>query len=481
MARIARDAITLIYPETEDLAERISDPPAPGDNILIFTDAREYKECETCSSKYMIDPFALENIMVRLYGPNGSGQVSPEKVHSLTFARLKEDILSLSDSQMNSTADVNSLINQANWIVFGMLDVNSTDSTASDAIKTFLKLRSDILRGKKIIVMAYDAPYYLDTTEISKLTAYYGVYSKIGASLEASVRSLFQEYKPMGNLPVSVEGVGYDLSTQTAPDPDQMIELTVVGDLEGNSDSSVDITVGNELQLRTGTVLDRNGHAVPDGTPVNFRLVYPSEMIELPRREVVTVNGAAETSIILDHEGKMEITVSSDPATRSTKLTVTVHGKESAGTASPLALSPSVTTTSFSVTGMPSEGLLSTMTDSVPPSPDGPNISVRQAEPRVTQVDLWITLAGMIFLNALGDVLRLRGGRTRTYRFRLTLTGLLFGLIGYTIYALGILGTWELWHIYQKWGAILFGVFFSIIPLMIVLVAQGIRATRHGH
>ncbi len=462
IARIAREAITLIYPEIGELTDRTPNPPTPQDNILIFTDSRDYRECEGCTVKPVIEPMALENVIVRLYGPNGSGQISPERVHSVTFAQLKGSLLSLTDSQSGSTADINSLISQANWILFGMLDVNAPNSPASDAIKLFLKLRSDILRDKKIVVMAFDMPYYLDTTEISKLTGYYGVYSKIGAFLEAAVRAVFQEYRPMGNLPVSVESVGYDLITQTAPDPEQVIALNVSGRVESSSADSIGIDIGNELRIRTGVILDRNGHIVPDGTPVNFRLIYPLEMIELPRREVTTRNGIAETAIVLDHAGQLEITASSDPATKSTKLVVTVYDAKAAQTTDGPAAGSQLTTTLNGASA-------------------GSDLSLHKTRPRVTPLVFWVTLGGMVLLNILGDVLRLRGGRTRTYRFRLNLIGLLAGLCGYTIYTLGILGTWELWYIYHQWGAVLFGLSFSITPLMIVLVAQGIRASRHGH
>gem|GEM_PF-5380497 len=266
----------------------------------------------------------------------------------------------------------------------------------------------------------------------------------------------------MGNLPVSVESVGYDLITQTAPDPEQVIALNVSGRVESSSADSIGIDIGNELRIRTGVILDRNGHIVPDGTPVNFRLIYPLEMIELPRREVTTRNGIAETAIVLDHAGQLEITASSDPATKSTKLVVTVYDAKAAQTTDGPAAGSQLTTTLNGASA-------------------GSDLSLHKTRPRVTPLVFWVTLGGMVLLNILGDVLRLRGGRTRTYRFRLNLIGLLAGLCGYTIYTLGILGTWELWYIYHQWGAVLFGLSFSITPLMIVLVAQGIRASRHGH
>ena len=38
-------------------------------------------------------------------------------------------------------------------------------------------------------------------------------------------RALFQEFTPAGALPVSVDGINYDLITRTAPDPRQVIQV----------------------------------------------------------------------------------------------------------------------------------------------------------------------------------------------------------------------------------------------------------------
>ena len=46
--------------------------------------------------------------------------------------------------------------------------------------------------------MAFDAPYFLDSTEISKLSAYYGVYSRTGAFVDAAARALFLESPLLG-------------------------------------------------------------------------------------------------------------------------------------------------------------------------------------------------------------------------------------------------------------------------------------------
>ncbi len=94
-------------------------------------------------------------------------------------------------------------------------------------IRRFLSERQDLLLDKKIVLFAFNAPYYLDPTDISKLTAYYCLYSKSAPFVEVAARLLFQEISPIGSLPVSVPGIGYDLFTATTPDPNQVIGLSM--------------------------------------------------------------------------------------------------------------------------------------------------------------------------------------------------------------------------------------------------------------
>ena len=98
----------------------------------------------------------------------------------------------------------------------------------SAALRDFLAQRSDSLRDKRLVALSFSAPYYLDTTEISKLTAYFGVYGHTAPFLEAAVRALFREFTPTGAPPVSVSGINYDLIRQLEPAGGQIIELGAV-------------------------------------------------------------------------------------------------------------------------------------------------------------------------------------------------------------------------------------------------------------
>jgi len=182
------------------------------------------------------------------------------------------------------------------------------------------------------------------------------------------------------------------------------------------------------------------------------------------------------TQLTLEHAGQLEVTASSDPANNSVTLVLTVNALDATGTAQPTGEGGTGTSTIGMTQPLTSAADLSWLpveidTGAGVARPSGP-------VPRVTMLDLWMTLAGTIALIIAGDLLRLRGGRTRTYRLRLVLLGLAFGLAGYTIYALGILGTWKLWYIYRHWGAIFFGLVFSVVPLLSVLLIRGIHVSR---
>ena len=89
VAQIAQKAITLIYPSPEDLADRLPLPPQLGEKILIVTDDRQDRDCYECPPFYFIEPDALEKTILRLYGPEATGQIEPTQIKSLTFSQLK--------------------------------------------------------------------------------------------------------------------------------------------------------------------------------------------------------------------------------------------------------------------------------------------------------------------------------------------------------------------------------------------------------
>lgn len=331
---VAKQALTLIYPGPGELADRLPSPPLSDEPIVIFTDMREVSDC---SDRALCPPFTLLGVddfakeILKLYGPAGTGQVQPDLLTSFSFADLWGYLHpEAGESSPESRKAIEEALGKAQWVVFVTLDIDPIHYPASAALRDFLRESESLLRNKNIIVFALAEPYFLDTTEISKLTAYYGLYSKMPPCIEVAVRTLFQEITPRGASPVSIAGINYDLISITEPDPDQIIQVRLNTPAGSDPAKSVDITVGSTLSLIAGPILDHNGHPVPDGTPVEFRLYYPAESLELPRLRTTTVNGLAEGSVVLERVGQLNVTASSGNAVRSTTLQVVISSNEPA-------------------------------------------------------------------------------------------------------------------------------------------------------
>jgi beta-N-acetylhexosaminidase len=469
VAPIAQDAVTLLYPSPEELAVRLPRPPRLDENILIFTDAREARDCEVCPPFYLLEPQGLEETILEMYGPEATGQVNATRVTSFTFAQLRDFLLF-------GSPDLEPYIRDANWIVFAMLDYAPTEYPDSIALKQFLREGTLGLETQNVIAMAYEAPYYLDSTEVSKLTAYYAIYSKAEPFIDASVRSLFLEFAPTGRSPVTVEGVGYDLTEQLSPDPEQVISVLWADQpapAEGTP-APVEVDIGDPLHVRTSIIVDHNGNAVPDGTPITFHSFYRVEGEELERRvESVTANGVAEATITLELEGEIEIRATSGDAINSRPLVVRLIG----GTAEIVTPTPTPTPTPTSTptptptpTSTPTPTWTPTPTDTptpVPtPGPSPPDV------PRVQWGDLTLALLGMF---GAGGLVFVAGRESRSEsRFlsspvRVALWSLVCGLAGYLFYGLALPGSSFLEDLTPGLRGLLIGFVCGLFPLAVIL------------
>jgi beta-N-acetylhexosaminidase len=464
VAQIAQEAVTLLYPSADELALRLPRPPRADENILIFTDAREARDCDLCPPFYLLDPQLLQNTILQMYGPEASGQVDPSRITSFTFAQLRSFL-------DGGSPDLTPFIRDADWIVFAMLDYAPDASPSSGALKQFLREMTARLESQTVVVFAYEAPYYLDTTEISKLTAYYGVFSKSEPFVNASVRALFKEFVPSGRAPVSVEGVGYDLSEQLSPDPAQSISVLWADQPapEEGTPAPVELDVGDPLHVRTSVIVDHNGHAVPDGTPVTFRSFYPAQQLERPV-DAVTVNGVAEATITLELAGEIEIRATSDPATRSNPLVVRLLG-ETAEIVTPTPTSTPTSTPTPTPTPTPTSTPTSTPTPTATPTPT-PTAVVTPVplppEPRVKWNDWVLALLGMM---GAGAVVFAAGKTVNSHEHHSTsalhiaLWSLVCGLLGYLFYGLALPGSGILESMEPGLRGLLIGFVAGLVPL----------------
>jgi beta-N-acetylhexosaminidase len=317
---IAQQSASLISPSPDELNIAIPSPPTRNDTIVFISDTRLFLQCSTCRQQYSLDVDALKNAVIRLY--SGSGQVIPGNLSSYTFQDLS-DMLNAGTGVLQIENDLRA----ANWIVFAM-DSVTNDVPVSLALRQFLNLRPDLIQGKHLIVFALSEPYALDATDISKLSAYYALYSRSSSFIEIAARILFHEIQPAGHLPVSVPGIGYVILDATSPDPNQVIHIyqdiqgtTPINGTQTPSPTSVSLKIGDPIAVVSGIILDHNGNQVPDGTIVRFTLYHEGDNVPAQIVEAQTTQGIARGTLLIDQSGEINIRADSGAAVNSDVLT----------------------------------------------------------------------------------------------------------------------------------------------------------------
>jgi beta-N-acetylhexosaminidase len=374
---VAQNAITLISPSAQELDTLLPSPPQSYEDIIVFSDVRTVRQCDECPPLNTIRTNSLANALINLYGPQASGQIRQDNLYSYTFSQLVEYM----DNVENGSGEyLSANLNSSEWVIFNTLDVDP-DYPDSNALRRVLTERPDLLSGKHVIVFALDSPIYLDATDISKVTAYYALYSKAPEFINVAARILMQEIESPGALPVSLNAVGYDLISMTAPDPNQIIGLNLVLPKEESEEGgegeeitqetpSVTLTpeltpmpsftVGDTITIRTDSIYDHNHNIVPDGTIVrfNFRIIGEPEITQ--QFETTTTAGIASFNYRIEAAGGLEVNATSEPASQSETLQINI---EPDGSAEVVAISP---TPLFSPT--PTEGPTPTSTQDFSPT-----------------------------------------------------------------------------------------------------------------
>jgi len=444
--RIANQAITLLYPD----ANALPAPPRAGERILIFTDARPVRECFTdrCQTFATLSQTAVQEAIVDIYGPQGTGQVRVDDIASLSFGQLKT-FLAAAPTGDGAGSEVGRLLSEADWIILASQDLNPVKGPNSDALELFLNQGLGLAPDAKLVVLAFNAPYYLDTTEVSKLALYLGAYSKTEPFVEAAVRTLFREMPAEGASPVDVAGTNYDLLRQLSPDPEQTIPLVMVGPaLSGDGPLGPPPV---SIRLQAGPILDYNGNAVPDGTEVGFSTQYRDGTAYLPPEVAATNGGMAVVTMTLTAPGFVQLAAESGDAFRSQTIDLAIPAPPA-----PTALPTVTTPTSPPPTHSPAAAPSATPTPApptavatpspVPPSPT-PTIEARPAAPGPTRaVDSTdLLLAGGATSAVLIGVCLLPGRRRqRATVVRWGLLAVIGGMVGYVLYAEQIIRP-EMW------------------------------------
>jgi len=332
VSEVARQSATLVSPDKVDLETALPSPPVVGDHIVFLTDARIVHQCSTCAEESMMAPDALQNAILRLYGSQAGGQVLAGRLISYSLDSISGILTGGTGNQELETA-----LSQTNWVVINMLDAEPGQPQTT-LLHRFLSERQDLLRDKHVVIFAFNAPFFLDATDISKVTAYYCLYSKSAPFVEVAARLLFRELTPSGTLPVSVDGIGYNLLSAITPDPAQLIEISldmpsvstpgVAPQTPVGPTSTPFVRVGDTLTAQTGIIVDHNGHPVPDGTDVQFKIAMNGAGGYVQQIDSVTSQGVARASFNIDRPGLLEISATSNPAIRSVvaQLNVTSEG-----------------------------------------------------------------------------------------------------------------------------------------------------------
>jgi len=453
---VARQGVTLISPSAAELDSVLPDTPARKDQIVFFTDSYSVKQCADCADHPVLSVNALSQAVLNLYGPRGGGQVSQFYLRSYSFDQLKDFM----DAEEGTFGILENDLANTNWIVFTMMDVTN-DRPASLTLKRFLAERPDLISGKRVIVFATNAPNYLDSTEISKLTAYFGLFSKSEPFIDIAARVLFKEIpNPSGSLPVSVPGVGYDLILATSPDPNQRIPIWLDIPEWGVADDFSPpegfvmprYRVGDTIPIRTGVILDTNGNPVPNNTPAQFFITVNGE--ETPPIATTTLDGRAEASYLIVQSGALAIHAVSDLAT-SDALLFEIPFEETTPVPTPTNTPTEEPTPEPSLT---------------PPLPTPTPVPEPEVEEVSTGLVDWLgALAVAAFIgwgaSRMGAIL----GKVR-WGIRWGLSAIIGGLLLYSYTVLGFPGSERFMEISEVWGLFLAAFVGAILGWLMALM-----------
>ena len=454
---VAQAAVTLLSPSAQELDTLLPDPPLWYERMMIFTDVRTISCCDGCPSTTAIGTHALANALVNLYGPQAGGQILQNRINSYSFTQLTEFLDNL-ETDMAELIESN--LKSADWLIFNTLNV-SENIPSSAALRRILAERPELLSEKKVIVFALDSPIYLDATEISKVTAYYGLFSKAPAFLDVAARVLMQEYAPSGALPISLNAVGYDLSIVTAPNPNQVIRLELVMPVEAEQapatsveaeedvgepgvegDIIFDITptpaptplpsfkVGDLITIRTSPILDHNQNIVPDGTRVRFDFRISGEPDITQQFESTTQGGVAFFNYRIESAGGMDVIASSGLATRSETLQINISPE---GVMSFFAFTPTPL-----VSPTPEPTPTATITPTLQPTPTSTPEPLPASYPSLGDWAFGVLVMGIGI--ALTFMIGLLWWGSSRWGLRSALCALIGGLGAYTYLNLGISG-----------------------------------------
>lgn len=447
-ASVAVASLTRVSPITDDL---LPSPPQVSNKILIFTQELYAQESPDLDAIPLLQENEVAAAILRLYGADGTGVVRFTDIDSFSFDDLRQALDQLDglivrppvpegEEPVASIGDiVLASIQNADWIIFASTGL--TEAPESVVLKRFLASQANLVNAR-LVVFAFGPPYELDSTEVSKLDLYYATYSTGAAFVDAAARALFSDLVAPGDSPVDIPAINYYLPSQTMPDSTQVISLYLVNEAgeELTPTTRANIHIGDILNLRTGVIVDRNAHVVPDNTPVQFSLAYPQEGID---QTVIAEShqGIAQTSVTLDRVGQLHITVKSEPAVSSLRLELTI--RDDGVTITEVEPSPTPTSTpeptsTPSPTPTPTPILVMSSEHLLPEKISLPQVN------RLTML-LW-GLGGVIGIGLIAFLWYRERSVSPADAVRLVLWGVIGGIIVYIAGLIGVRWVWPAVH-----------------------------------
>jgi beta-N-acetylhexosaminidase len=445
---VARQGVVLISPSLKELETVLPEIPGRNDFVVYITDDYSVNQCSQCSSQSTLPVDTLAKAVINLYGPQSGGLVSQFYQRSYSFSQLI-DLL----DDIGETDALRNDIDRTTWIVFVMQDLIA-ERPHSIAIKRFLAEKPELFSEKRVVVFATNAPNYLDSTDISKLTAYIGLSSRSSPFIDIAARVLFKEIViPPGSLPVSVPGVGYDLTLATSPNPNQVISLEfeiskdsdMVETPESENNPIPILNLGETLKMTTGKILDSNNHPVPDNTSVEFTYTLNGEPI--PTFSTLTRNGIAQAEFTAGQSGTLAVQIICGLAS-SEILVFEIPRDENE-------LEPTSTSTPTEVP------TLEPTSTSFPPTPV-PTVEPEQEDTEIG-VEYWlgalsISLLVGWFATRIGAIL----GKGR-WGIQWGLSSIIGGLLLYTYYVLNLPGKELISSLSEDWGFLIASIIGSLV------------------
>jgi beta-N-acetylhexosaminidase len=435
--RVAQSGATLISPEQDEIEDRLEGSPRLGERIVFLTDVRYVQQCSNCPNEPLIPVNALEDAVLRLYGPGAAGQVGGWNLSSYSLADLA-NYLGVRSSEtvlipFAPAEEVDEAVRNADWLVFNLMDSRASVYGA-DAIKVFLDQRPDLAREKTVIVFSYDVPYGLDATEISKIDVYYALFDSGQAFIDMAAKLLFQEQAAPGASPVSIPGIGYELYEVTTPDENQIIQLQLVNpaDEDGATQEPPGFMIGDDVTFQTGIITDYNGNRVPDLTPVEFLVTTSVEGIAPVVIDAATTRGQATATITIERAGLLAITARSGSARISETLQLDAQEDIAAQA---VVISPTLIPT------VTSEPTITPLVPTTTPGAVDDEFGAIEGSFSSRLGALVLGLVAIFIASAFGYFTANRNAQLKEAKLRYTLFPAVTGLLTYNYLALGLPGS----------------------------------------